>query len=211
MFDAAQLALFLAAALALNVTPGPDMLYVIGNGIGQGARAGLVAALGIFAGTLVHIALAALGVTALLAAWPLAFDILRWSGALYLAWLGLKALRAAPALARPEAAAPRRLWAVFRQGAVTNVLNPKVGLFFIAFLPQFVRPEAGAPALQILVLGLLFNVQGTLLNAAVAGASGALATGLARSPAAALWLGRVSGVMFLGLAVRLALGDRRPA
>ena len=154
------MALFMAAVLALNLTPGPDMLFCFANGVSQGRVVGAVAALGIGAGTLVHTAAAALGLAGLLLASPLAFDIVRYAGAAYLVWLAWKTLRAAPLGASGAALAPRSLWRVFAQGAVTNVLNPKVALFFLAFLPQFVDPNAGPVALQVFVLGMLINLSG---------------------------------------------------
>ena len=142
MFDLHDLLLFLGAGLALNLTPGPDMLYVAARSTSEGRRAGVVSALGIGAGTLVHIAALALGLSALLAAVPLLYDVVRLAGAAYLVWLGLRALLR-PAAAPDEAPPPpASLTTIFRQGVVTNVLNPKVALFFLAFLPQFVDPSA---------------------------------------------------------------------
>jgi threonine/homoserine/homoserine lactone efflux protein len=139
-----SLALFIVAGLALNLTPGPDMLYVAARGASEGRAAGIASALGIGAGTLVHIALVAAGLAALLAAVPVAYLALRLGGAAYLIYLGVRAL-----LARPLTAAaplePASLGAIFRQGVITNVLNPKVALFFLAFLPQFVDTSRGNP------------------------------------------------------------------
>jgi threonine/homoserine/homoserine lactone efflux protein len=206
--DAHSLLLFLAAGLALNLTPGPDMLYVAARSASEGRAAGVASALGIAAGTLVHIALVAGGLAALLAAVPVAYTVVRLAGAAYLVYLGVRSL------VRPAGLAERRLarasrWAVFRQGVVTNVLNPKVALFFLAFLPQFVDPSRGSPALQVLALGLLFDASGTLVNLAVAlGASGASAR-LRRSGRAARMMERATGALFVGLGVRLALAGRR--
>ena len=151
----------MTAGLALNLTPGPDMLYVAARGAAEGRRAGVVSALGIGAGTLVHITALALGLSALLAAVPLAYDAVRYAGAAYLVYLGVRALLArreegasvadapssgAGARRATEPPPPGRLAALFRQGVVTNVLNPKVALFFLAFLPQFVDPARGSPA-----------------------------------------------------------------
>src|SRR6185312_12091363 len=162
------LALFMLAALALNLTPGPDMLYVTARSVGDGRRAGMVAALGIGAGTLVHIAALALGLAALLAAVPLAYDVLRIGGAVYLLVIGAQLLFRPRRAGATAAAAPASLNTVFAQAVVTNVLNPKVALFFLAFLPQFVDPAAGPAVAQIVLLGLLFDVQGTAVNVAVA-------------------------------------------
>jgi threonine/homoserine/homoserine lactone efflux protein len=203
-----SLMLFLAAGLALNLTPGPDMLYVAARGASEGRAAGVVSALGIGVGTLVHVTLVAAGLAALLAAVPVAYLALRLGGAAYLVYLGVRALRGGPQTPVAELA-PASLGAIFRQGVITNVLNPKVALFFLAFLPQFVDPSRGDPGLQVLALGLLFDTSGTLVNLAVAlGASGAAAR-LRRSARAARLLERATGVLFLALGVRLALASRR--
>jgi len=203
-----SLGLFLAAGLALNLTPGPDMLYVAARGAGEGRPAGIVSALGIGVGTLVHIALVAAGLAALLAAVPVAYMALRMGGAAYLVWLGVKALRAAPGDGAVAELPPAPLGAIFRQGVITNVLNPKVALFFLAFLPQFVDPARGDPALQVIVLGLLFNVSGTLVNLAVALASSRVAARLRRTSGTTRVVQRVTGVLFIGLGARLAYGVR---
>ena len=207
--DLHTLLLFMSAALALNVTPGPDMLYVAGRSAADGRAAGIAAALGIGAGTLVHIAVVALGLAALLAAVPLAYAVVRLTGAAYLVWLGVKALRRAPHGDPARALAPASRWGAFRQGALTNILNPKVALFFLAFLPQFVDGARGSPAVQVIALGLLFDVSGTIVNLAVAvGASGAARRLRARGRTAAM-LQRATGVMFIALGLRLALAGRR--
>src|ERR671937_886884 len=162
------LALFMLAALALNLTPGPDMLYVTARSVSDGRRAGIVAALGIGAGTLVHITALALGLAALLAAVPLAYDVLRIAGAVYLLVIGVRLLFRPRRASATAVVAPASHKTIFAQAVVTNVLNPKVALFFLAFLPQFVDAAAGPPVPQILLLGLLFNIQGTLVNVAVA-------------------------------------------
>ena len=202
-----SLALFLAAGLALNLTPGPDMLYVAARGASEGRAAGIVSALGIGVGTLVHIALVAAGLAALLAAVPVAHLALRLGGAAYLVWLGVRALRAAPGSGAVGKLEPAPLGAIFRQGVITNVLNPKVALFFLAFLPQFVDPSRGNPALQVVVLGLLFDVSGTLVNLAVALGSSRVAARL-RSGRSARLVQRVTGTVFIALGARLAWGAR---
>ena len=209
MPDPASLALFLTATLALNLAPGPDMLYVSTRSLTQGRRAGVISALGIAAGTCVHMVAIASGLAVLLRALPLAYEIVRLAGAAYLIWLGVQALRgkAGPAAGKPLDRESE--WAVFRQGAITNILNPKVALFFLAFLPQFVDPARGSVALQIVVLGCLFNTSGTIVNIAVA----YLAASAGR------WLGArghverifrwLTASVFIGLGLRLALGDRK--
>ena len=202
-----SLMLFLAAGLALNLTPGPDMLYVAARGASEGRAAGIVSALGIGVGTLVHIALVAAGMAALLAAVPVAHLALRLGGAAYLVYLGVRALRASPGSGGVAELTPAPLGTIFRQGVITNVLNPKVALFFLAFLPQFVDPARGNAALQVVVLGLLFDVSGTLVNLAVAVGSSRVAARL-RSGRTARLVQRVTGVLFIALGARLAWGAR---
>jgi threonine/homoserine/homoserine lactone efflux protein len=209
MQDADNLVLFLAATLTLNVTPGPDMLYVVARSVGQGRAAGVVSAVGIAAGCLVHTLAVAFGLAGLLLAVPVAYDVVRYAGAAYLIYLGLRTLARRPA---PDARAevePDAPGAIFLQGVVTNVLNPKVALFFLAFLPQFVDPAGAGVAVQLLFLGLLFNASGTLVNLAVAlGASFTGARFRTRVANAAVFRWLTSGI-FLGLGVRLALLGRR--
>jgi threonine/homoserine/homoserine lactone efflux protein len=205
-----SLALFLAAGLALNLTPGPDMLYVAARGANEGRSAGVVSALGIGVGTLVHVTLVAAGLAALLATVPVAYLALRLGGAAYLIYLGVRALRGGPH-ASVGRLAPAPLAAIFRQGVITNVLNPKVALFFLAFLPQFVDPSRGSPALQVVALGLLFDVSGTLVNLAVALASSRVAARLRRTDepgGAGRMIQRVTGGLFIALGARLAYGAR---
>ncbi len=193
MFDFHLFALFMLGALALNLTPGPDMTFVLAQATHRGTRAGLAAALGIGAGTIVHMTLAAFGLAALFAAWPLAFDVVRYMGAAYLnASIETQSVRTA-----------------FRQGMLTNVLNPKVAIFFIAFLPQFVVQGAGPAWLQILLLGVAFDISGTLVNCAVALGGGKLAGRLRVNPSIGKVLGWICASVMLGLALRLAWLERR--
>jgi threonine/homoserine/homoserine lactone efflux protein len=208
-----DLPLFVAAALLLNVTPGPDMLYVAGTSAARGARAGVAAALGIGAGCGLHIALAALGVSALIAASPLAFGALKWLGAAYLVWAGVALLRRRSADAEIMAPMTGRaaVRGVFWQGALINALNPKVALFFLALLPQFIDVAAPAQAWAFVVLGLLFDVGGTAVNVAVAlGVAGLRRRASRHSPARrfGLWLERTAGLLFVALGLKLALGAR---
>ncbi len=201
--------LFLLAGLLLNITPGPDIALVMGRSLRDGARAGAVAALGIGAGAFVHIAAAALGLSVILATSAFAFAVVKWVGAAYLVVIGLMMLLSRPAAATADGATlkPASLTAVFAQGFLTNVLNPKVALFFLAFLPQFIDPAAPNKALAFVVLGLAFNVTGTAWNLVVAWGAARMA-GLSAVQAARLWLDRVLGALFLGLGIRLALADR---
>ena len=212
-----DLPLFLTAALLVNVTPGPDMLFVAGSSAVHGRRAGVLAALGVGAGCLLHVALAAIGLSALLAASVTAFTLVKWVGAAYLVWVGLSMLRARgrgeepagsePAEATPRQGSPRVFW----QGAWTNALNPKVALFFLAFLPQFIVPGAPQQALSFLALGLVFTVGGVAVNVGVALLMHRVRQGLAgRSGSARVgaWLQRAAGALFVGLGLKLAFSSR---
>jgi threonine/homoserine/homoserine lactone efflux protein len=194
---------FLIAAFALNIAPGPDMLYVIGRSVGQGRKAGIVSSLGVFVGCWVHILAAAFGIAALLRSSPIAFNVVRYAGAAYLIYLGIRMLAQKTDLTSQEIKA-ESLASIFRQGAITNVLNPKVAIFFLAFLPQFINAQRGSVVLQIIVLGLIFNVGGTLVNLAVAYAGGTLGELLRRNQAIARLQRRFTGLIFMGLGLRLA-------
>ncbi|HEX2714098.1 MAG TPA: LysE family translocator, partial [Candidatus Acidoferrales bacterium] len=172
MPEVSQWIAFGVATLILNLTPGPDMMYVVARSVGQGRRVGMVSALGIGAGILVHTLAAALGIAALLRAWPLGYQMVRYAGAAYLIYLGVRLLVQRRAASAPGQLPAEPLAVIFRQGVVTNVLNPKVALFFLAFLPQFVAPAKGAVGLQMAALGLYFDFSGTLVNLAVALAAG---------------------------------------
>jgi threonine/homoserine/homoserine lactone efflux protein len=196
--------LFLGAALVLNLTPGPDMMYVAARSVSDGATAGIVAAFGVAGGLLLHVAALALGLAALLAAAPLAYTLIRVAGAVYLVVLGLRLLLR-PQSAKPAARLPRStLQAIFLQGVITNALNPKVALFFLAFLPQFVDPAGRPAALQFLFLGLLFNVQGTAVNVLVAMLASRGTAWLRSNEWRVALLQRFTGVVFLFLGARLA-------
>ncbi|MEP6620983.1 MAG: LysE family translocator [bacterium] len=202
-----SLALFLVAGLALNITPGPDMLYVAARGASEGRAAGIVSALGIGAGTLVHIALVAAGLAAVLTAVPVAYMALRLGGAAYLVYLGARALFAKQTTSS-KALVPASLGAIFRQGVITNVLNPKVALFFLAFLPQFIDTSRGSAALQVIALGLLFDCTGTLVNLIVAAASSRAANRLRAPSTGSVALQRLTGGIFIALGARLAYTAR---
>jgi RhtB (resistance to homoserine/threonine) family protein len=208
LFDPTRLAAFMLAGLALNLTPGPDTMYVLARSLGQGRSAGVVSALGIAAGCLFHIAAAALGLSALLATSAMAFTVVKWVGAIYLVWMGVQMLRSKAGPEAVQGLQPTSLWRIFRDGVVTNVLNPKVALFFLAFLPQFVDPARGSTGAQFIVLGLLFDVTGTAWLVFLAGASGAFGTWLRRNPRVAAAQKRVTGAVFVALGARLALQGR---
>ena len=209
--DIQQLPLFVAAGLLLNITPGVDMALVLRSSAAQGFRAGAAAALGISAGCWVHIAAAALGVSALLASAPAAFLALQWLGAAYLVWLGIGLLRSrlAGGPAAKAANPAHQLRRQFAQGFLTNALNPKVALFFLAFVPQFIRAEPTHPAWAFVLLGSVFVVNGTLVSLALAAAAAALRqrlAGQARWQRLAPWLNRGVGALFIALGLKLALG-----
>lgn len=204
MLDSHALWLFVVSGFLLNITPGPDMLYVMGRATAQGTRAGLVAALGIGAGCFVHIIAGALGFSALIAASATAFMVLKIVGALYLAYVGITLLlwRASPSANQPLASAS--LKKIFMQGFLTNALNPKVALFFLAFVPQFIGPAVTHKALAFVLLGAIFNLTGTLWNGGVAWVT-AKAGQRVRNGRVVMWLNRTIGAVFVGLGVRLVL------
>ena len=215
--DPTLFAAYLAAALALALSPGPDTMFVLASSASGGARSGVAATAGISSGSLVHATLAALGVSALIAASPLAFDALRIAGALYLLCIGAMALRAfarglgGGAVGSPAASGERTSWAAYRRGLLTNVLNPKVGVFYVAFLPQFANPDLGHVPLQIFLLGLTHNLIGTLWLIALSLISGRTAEAFARDNRVRAWLNGIAGAVYVALAIRIFLLDRRPA
>ena len=207
MMGTHDLLLFIFSGLLLNVTPGPDTLYIVGRSSTQGLRAGATAALGIGAGSLVHITAAALGLSAILAASATAFTVVKWVGAAYLIYVGISLLRSSAPSSDQVAATglpPATLGTIFLQGFLTNVLNPKVALFFLAFLPQFVDSDASSKALAFLFLGAIFNANGTLWNLFVAWSAARVAGGLRRSTTATKWFNRCVGGVFVYLGLRLA-------
>jgi threonine/homoserine/homoserine lactone efflux protein len=202
--------LFIGTALALNLSPGPSILYILSRSVGQGREAGLVSVLGLATATLIHAVAMALGLSTLLLYSPFAFAIVKYLGAAYLVYLGVSALLSRGTFhAAASGGVPLSLGVVYRQGVVTDLLNPKVALFFISFLPQFVDPSAGSPTLQILFFGLLFHVTGVPVNLMVALAGGRLATFLARRPRWARIQNWISGTVLVALGLRLALSEQR--
>jgi len=210
MPDIHQLLLFFVAGWLLNITPGPDVLYIVSNALRNGVRTGLVAGLGITAGCCVHVVGAALGLGALLAASAWAFTLVKWLGAGYLFWIGMRmVITPLPAKGpdldeQVESKATTSLREVFLGGFWTNVLNPKVVIFFLAFLPQFISPEAPNKTLWFLVLGLLFNVNSIPINVGWALTAGWLARRKTVQSRMA-WLDRLAGTMFVGFGIKLAV------
>ncbi len=201
-----QLTLFLGATLVFLLTPGPAVLYIVARSASQGRAAGLASVAGVEAGNLVHAAAAALGLSSLLVASSLAFGIVKYLGAAYLVWLGLRTLLTRPVATegQPAPAAPRH-WVTFRQGFVVAVLNPKTALFFLAFLPQFADPHAGPLAPQLLFLGVTFVAMAFVTDAGYALLSGALAPLLSRRRGLASASRAVTGCTYLGLGLLAAL------
>ena len=198
--DATTLAAFIIACLALNFTPGADMMFAVASGASGGPKAAVAASFGINLGVVAHIILAAGGLAALIAAEPLAYDAIRYVGAVYLIWLAIQMWRA-PAVDMTETA-KTPLVRVAARGFMTNILNPKTALFIFAFLPQFADPDQGAIWAQIAVLGAIFIATGFTVNAVVGAIAGAATT---RLRAASRVMNRISALVFGGLAARLVI------
>jgi threonine/homoserine/homoserine lactone efflux protein len=209
--ESATLLTFTAAAFALAVTPGPDMLMVLTRSVAQGRVAGLVATLGICGGGYVHAVIAGLSLSGVLILAPYAFEIIRWLGAAYLLWLGWQALRGSGGLQLNAGEGAPRLshWAVLRQGFLCNVLNPKVALFFLALFPQFMEPNPQTALLQAITLASVLNVVGAPILVVVALLAGRLGEWLSARPGFLKWQNRLLGLVFAGFALRLALDARR--
>ena len=214
MLDIPQLGWFILAGVLLNLTPGPDVLYIVTQSLRRGTRAGVFGALGVTAGCFVHVAAAAEGLGALLAASSTAFTLLKWLGAAYLVWMGLRSLLARQATddARLVAPAPvpgaaADLKGAFFGGFLTNVLNPKVALFFLAFVPQFIPAETPHKALAFVLLGVLFNLNSVAVNIGYALLASALARRSTALQRGQRWMQRAAGLMFIGFGIRLAMSD----
>ena len=197
--------LFLAASALLTIAPGPDILYVLARGVSQGRKAGIAAALGFASGCIFHTVLAAAGIAALIRSSEIAFDVVRFAGAAYLAWIGVQALRHRAAFSLEAADDKRKLATIYKQSVIGNMLNPKVTLFFLAFLPQFVNTGAGHVGLQMALLGAIFMVQTIVIFGAVAFFAGWIGAWMRRKPAIGERLNIFAGLTFIGLGVRVAL------
>lgn len=198
---------FIPAALALNLTPGADMMFCLGQGLRAGARAGWAASAGIALGGMVHVTAAGLGLGAAMAAAPWLFDVIRWVGVAYLLWLAYRAFFAAAAEAGAAGPEPRAARRAFRAGFFVNLTNPKVILFVLAFVPQFVDPARPVLA-QFLIFGSVLALGGLLINGLVGRFASGAGRRLAGPGRARLWLGRISGGIFAALALRLAILER---
>lgn len=213
MFGTQNLALFVVSGLLLNMAPGPDSLLIMSRSATQGWRAGSAAALGIGTGTLIHIFAAALGLSAILATSATAFAVVKYVGAAYLLYVGVALLRSKKKptaetedfLPSLSALSYRR---IFFQGFLTNVLNPKVAVFFLAFVPQFISPQASSKALAFIALGCIFNFNGMLWCHFLAVSSALASQRLQASRSVALWLNRLIGTVFVSFGIKLALAER---
>ena len=205
-----DIALFIAASAFLAIAPGPDVIYVLTRGIAQGRKAGLAAALGFASGCIFHTLLAAVGIAALIRSSDWAFDLVRYAGAAYLAWIGIQALRHRAAFSIEAASEARALATIYRQSVIGNMLNPKVTLFFLAFLPQFVNSEAGNVGWQMALLGVVFMGVTIVVFGAVAIFAAMIGEWVRRRPAIGERLNVFAGITFIALGIRVALPDVGP-
>ncbi|RPH62369.1 MAG: LysE family translocator [Burkholderiales bacterium] len=199
---------FFAASVLLALAPGPDNVFVLLQSAMRGRAAGLRVVLGLCTGLLVHTAAVAAGLAALFAASATAFAVVKWAGALYLAWLAWQAFRAPAGEIGSAATGQGDGWAMYRRGVIMNLTNPKVAIFFLAFLPQFADPSRGAIWMQVVLLGALFILATLLVFGSIAWFAGAVGLWLRRSPRARVALNRAAGTVFLLLALRLAVAER---
>jgi len=210
MISLSDFLLFAFASLMLNITPGNDMLYVATRSTSQGIKAGIVSSLGITAGCLVHLLAAVVGLSAVIANSAIAFSVIKYLGAAYLFYLGIKSILSKQNLFRvDEKMEKKSLSKIFQQGVITNVLNPKVALFFLAFLPQFIHPEKGNTAVQILLLGSWFNFSGTVVNITVAVLFGKLGNWLSDKQWFVKWQNKITGFLLIVLGLKVALSSRK--
>ena len=205
-----NIALFIVASLAVIVAPGPDNIYVLTRGVAQGREVALASAWGMCSGLLFHTTLAAVGLSAILARSAVAFSVVKYAGAAYLIYLGIRAILSREEFVSPEEEAPAaKLRSFFLRGLTMNLLNPKVAVFFLAFLPQFASPATGGSALRLLALGLLFALLSVLVFSAIALFSGVLGDRLSQNLRFANALRWLTGCVLVGLGVRLALSVRQ--
>ena len=209
MFGTHDLAIFVAAVMVLNMTPGPDAMYVLGRSVTQGRRAGMLSSLGTVSGAGVHVIAAALGLSAFLATSAHAFTVVKWAGVIYLLYLGIRTFfdksgLAAPHVSGSVVAKHRSGWTLFWQGVLTDVLNPKVALFFLAFLPQFIDPAAPNKVLAFLFLGSIVVGTGLIWDMGLAVFASHVTKMLRGNRGFARMANRVMGVLLVGLGLRLA-------
>lgn len=208
MLDLETLVIFIPIALALNLTPGADMLFCLGQGMKSGPRSGIAASFGISTGSFLHSLAAGLGLAALIAAHPMAFEVIRWAGVIYLVLLAITTFRAPVGVLHATDVAVSGAFRAYRTGIVVNLLNPKVALFILALVPQFVDPARGSVLGQFLQCGAILVVGGTVINGLVGGFAGSIGQVLARNVSLARGMQYATSLVFLGLATKLAL-DRR--
>jgi threonine/homoserine/homoserine lactone efflux protein len=205
-----DIALFLVASALLTIAPGPDIVYVLTRGISQGPKAGIAAALGFATGCIFHTVLAAVGIAALIRSSDFAFNAVRYAGAAYLVWIGIQALRHRSSFSVEGASDAKALGTIYKQSVIGNILNPKVTLFFLAFLPQFVNTQAGHVGWQLALLGAIFMIQTAVIFGAVALFSGWIGGWIRRKPAIGQRLNVFAGITFIALGIRVALPDVAP-
>ncbi|ACU91152.1 LysE family translocator [Desulfomicrobium baculatum] len=203
MIDVIHYPLFIITAVTLNLYPGPDTIYILTRSTAQGRAAGVASALGISSGCVIHALLGALGLAAVVMASATAYQMIKWAGAVYLVYLGLTMLRAYGHDAAHAVSTKQSTGRIYVQGVITSLLNPKVALFFLALIPQFIAPSAAHPGLSFLALGLTFVATSTLWSLVLAMAAGAFHRRLASGPGAR-WLKRLGGGLLIGLGARLA-------
>ncbi len=199
---------FVAAALIVLLIPGPAVVYVVARSLAQGLRAGLVSVLGLTVGCLVHVAAATVGLSAILVTSAVAFEVVKALGAAYLIFLGIRTILGSGHAEAPGELSPRSLGRLFADGVLVNALNPKIAVFFLAFLPQFVDPAAGAVTRQVLFLGLLYVLLGLLTDGAYALLAGHVRNWVGRRLQQSPWPRHASGLVYIGLGVGTALADR---
>ena len=210
MFNFQNLYLFFVASLLLNLAPGNDMMYVASRSISQGVKAGIVSCAGIFTGCFVHILAAVFGLSIIIAKSAYLFQLIKFAGAGYLIYLGIKAILSKPNVSTTEERFVKAdYWKLFKQGIVTNALNPKVAIFFLSFLPQFIDPHSAFFKVQLFTLGLWFASQGTLVLIIVACILGKTKDFFRKNPKVWLIQEKVTGVILIGLGVRVALLTKR--
>ncbi|MGZ5644097.1 MAG: LysE family translocator [Usitatibacter sp.] len=205
-----DIALFLVASALLTIAPGPDIVYVLTRGVSQGPKAGVAAAFGFATGCIFHTVLAAVGIAALIRSSDVAFNAVRYAGAAYLVWIGIQALRHRSSFSIEAGRDAKALMTIYRQSVIGNVLNPKVTLFFLAFLPQFVNAGAGRVGWQMVMLGAIFMAMTIVIFGAVALFSGWLGAWIRRKPAIGSRLNVFAGFTFIALGIRVALPDFAP-
>ena len=211
MFDysIAHWVTFLTAAVLLNLSPGPDMAFILGQTAKRGVQAGFLAMFGIWTGAFIHVIFAALGLSAILASSAIAFSAVKWIGAAYLIWLGIQALRSKGTnLPVKDQISPKGLKKIFQQGVLVSVLNPKVAIFFLAFLPQFVEVGAGPVSAQLFFHGFLIIVVAAFVEPPLILVGGKLTGYLSNNTQVSRWMDRGLGALFIGLGIKLATSDR---